>query len=75
MVGNVNTGNHYRNWLPAFHYWPLVNQEPAIIEGMVTTYWPTTVFKHMVKILLYRKTLLLVKLYSEVPTRIVYMLG
>ena len=38
---------------------PLVNQEPAIIEGIVNTHWPTTVFEHMVKILnsLYRKTL------------------
>ena len=36
-----------------------MNQEPAIIEDMVNTHWPTTVFEHMVKILnpLYRKTL------------------
>ena len=34
-----------------------LNQEPAIIEGMVNTHWPTTVFENMVNPL-YRKTLL-----------------
>ena len=50
VISNVNTGNPVigTGYL-FFHYWPLVNQEPAIIVGMVYTLAYIS-FDHMVKI-------------------------